>query len=221
MLRGIFYDIRRYRSLLYQYAGAGALLFFLFHSLYPNRQERFILPAMPFIIMFGVIGWHHWQSKSAWWQKRQVISQQIWNGFWVFNACLLLLFSLTYTKKSRVESMCFLAKDNHIQSLILDGCHQKAPQQPLFYLQNYRTALFYYQLSVPISRIKLETVKHPADYVLFFESASLAQRVNKYKELYPKLHLVKKIDPSWLDQFIHWLNPINLNQTCYIYKTKF
>ena len=34
----------------------GSMLFFAFHCYYPNKQERFILPFLPFFIILGIIG---------------------------------------------------------------------------------------------------------------------------------------------------------------------
>ena len=46
------------------------LAFFLFHSAFPNKQERFILPAVPFIVAAGSIGWHAFIEGSGFWQRR-------------------------------------------------------------------------------------------------------------------------------------------------------
>ena len=45
------------------------LAFFLFHSAFPNKQERFILPAVPFIVTAGSIGWHAFTEGSGFWQR--------------------------------------------------------------------------------------------------------------------------------------------------------
>ena len=33
------------------------LVFFLFHSFFPNKQERFMLPILPLVVILGTIGW--------------------------------------------------------------------------------------------------------------------------------------------------------------------
>ena len=40
------------------------LLFILFHTLYPNRQERFILSILPFFIILGVLGYQELMLKK-------------------------------------------------------------------------------------------------------------------------------------------------------------
>ncbi len=34
-----------------------SLCFFIFHSYFPNKQERFIMPFVPFLICGGIVGW--------------------------------------------------------------------------------------------------------------------------------------------------------------------
>ena len=39
------------------------MVFFIFHCFYPNKQERFILPFIPFFIIVGLVGWGKIQSE--------------------------------------------------------------------------------------------------------------------------------------------------------------
>ena len=45
-------------------------LFFAFHTYFPNKQERFILPVIPMIIIAGFIGAHQIVSKYEWNSKK-------------------------------------------------------------------------------------------------------------------------------------------------------
>ena len=42
------------------------LAFILFHTFYPNRQERFVLTILPFFIILGVIGYQSLKEKAFW-----------------------------------------------------------------------------------------------------------------------------------------------------------
>ena len=42
------------------------LIFLLFHTFYPNRQERFILSVLPFFIILGVIGFQSFRKNPIW-----------------------------------------------------------------------------------------------------------------------------------------------------------
>src|SRR5690606_13666538 len=49
---------------------AAGLVFFLFHSYFPHKQERFILPLFPIIILLGTIGWNNYLKDAIFWKSR-------------------------------------------------------------------------------------------------------------------------------------------------------
>lgn len=59
LLLGFAYGYRRLVLFL------PALCFFLFHSIFPNKQERFIFPILPFIVILGIIGLNELVNKSS------------------------------------------------------------------------------------------------------------------------------------------------------------
>ena len=48
-----------------------AFIFLVFHSIFPNKQERFILPILPFVIILGMVGWQDFVLKSSYWKQRK------------------------------------------------------------------------------------------------------------------------------------------------------
>jgi hypothetical protein len=194
-------------------------LFLLFHSWFPNKQERFILTIVPFIIILGTIGWNEFASQSTFWLRRA----RMLKGCYVFSIsinCLALPFVTTmYSKESRVESMVYLSKDENIKSLAFeDSNHSRIRLGPRFYLKKW----------IPISEITTEYppqewIKYynsnPPDYILFFEEKNLEARVAKMKSYFPKLHYETTISQGFIDDLLHKMNPNNnVNQTIFIYK---
>ena len=55
------------------------VLFLIFHSYFPNKQERFILPILHFFLILGIIGWEEYMKQSHFWQKRK----KLYRGFWI------------------------------------------------------------------------------------------------------------------------------------------
>ena len=53
----------------------------------------------------------------------------------------------------------------------------------------------------------------------FFGEEELAERIKEYKRIYPKLKLIKKCNPSFLDNLIRTINPVNSNQYIEVWKT--
>src|SRR5436189_2913874 len=43
-----------------------SIVFFIFHSYFPNKQERFILPFIPFFIIGGICGWEEIRHNISW-----------------------------------------------------------------------------------------------------------------------------------------------------------
>ncbi|MCS6905693.1 MAG: glycosyltransferase family 39 protein [Bacteroidia bacterium] len=195
-----------------------ALAFFTFHSLYPNRQERFILPAVPFWIIFGTIGWHLLQSKPFQKFKASSFYKKSWIFFWVVNTILLLAITPTYTKKTRIEPLEYLANQPDFSAIILDGYDQNPPQLAYYYLQKWNAQVI--QMDKTKSKeefLQLLGSAHPT-YLILFEEKEIAKREDFYRNFFPKLKLEKSFSPSWLDSLFHYLNPINKNQKARVYK---
>lgn len=185
--------------------------FILFHTIYPNRQERFILTVLPLFIMLGVMGYALF--------KESQFKQKLWRvsliAFWVLNIPLLLFASTMYTKKSRVEAMNYLYDQKAKPPFVLlegTGDHNVS-LLPLFYAKSWETLLL--PRTEPVENIKTD----PFDYIYFFGETDLQQRIKNYKTVFPKMKLVKKCYPSNLDLLLRKLNPRNTNEYIEIWKT--
>ena len=66
---------------------------------------------------------------------------------------------------------------------------------------------------------KLNVNEQP-NYVLFFQEEKLDERVENFKKVYGDIELVDVEEPSFLDKTIHWINPKNKNEMCYVYRIK-
>lgn len=192
------------------------IVFFAFHSAFPNKQERFILPVIPFIIIIGVTAWGE-LSKSANSIRWNVIINRF---FWIINTPLLLILSVASTRTAKMEAMYFLFKQNDAKHFAIESTHRNYMEyMPRFY-GNYWNP---YQHILPkcASECFMDSVEngvHPfPDYVLFFDSNQLDQRVIKLQEQL-QIEPVKTIYSSWLDRLIPKLNPIVKSQEIYIYR---
>ncbi|MEO8085925.1 MAG: glycosyltransferase family 39 protein [Bacteroidota bacterium] len=201
------------------------MLFLVFHSIFPNKQERFILSIVPFIIILGAIGWSDFVSYSAFWLKRKKLLRGLY-GFSISINCIALPFvTVMYSKEARVESMVYLSHDEHIRSIAMeDTNHSRTRLAPLFYLKHWIPT---YEITTehPLAEFVKEhagsdTTQYP-DYILFFENIKLDQRVADLKQYYPQLHYMTTIDQGFIDDLLHRMNPLNnVNQTVYIYKVR-
>ncbi|MCF8236393.1 MAG: glycosyltransferase family 39 protein [Bacteroidales bacterium] len=192
------------------------ILFFIFHSAFPNKQERFILPAVPFIIVLGMIGWMDFVEKSKFWKNHRRLLRASWIFFWVLNIILLPAITTMYSKRARVESMTYLSSYENIGHIARENTNKgNAKMSPRFYLEEW-----VYESEVSQSQpLTEERYKNdPPSFVLFFEDEKLEQRVENFKEAVPGLVYETTIQPGFVDKVMHWLNPNNANEVIYIYR---
>lgn len=216
--------------------------YILIHNMFPNREERFLLIIIPFYLIAAIISWKEYANKSKFWKKNIKLHKVSFILFWTFNSLLLIFTSTAYSKKAEVETMVYLSKyKNEINAILLeDKNHKSVNLLPSFYIGK---PLIQYTLSKKTkidksiyysciktgkySRdiysieyfLKLNSDQAP-DYVLFYGDENLKQRVEAIRAFFPYLTFEKKINPSFFDSIIQWLNPINKNLSISIYKTQ-
>jgi hypothetical protein len=202
----------------------GALLFIVFHSYFPNKQERFILPVVPMFITLGICGWSGFVNNSSFWNKHKKLLTSCFIFFWAINLAVLPFVSTMYSKKARVESMTYLSKYPDIKILLMEDIYHGTPKMPPeFYLGQWITE---YDVA---QDYPFDTLKNRLDhsnksiyprFVLFFEDRDIEQRVKKIKEITPNIEYETTIKPGFIDDLMYRLNPKNANQTIVIYRNK-
>jgi hypothetical protein len=196
------------------------LVFFVLHSYFPNKQERFILPVVPAILLLGVVGWEEFVRASDFWLKHRKALKGLWMAFWVLNLILLLPFSTFYGKKSRVEAM-YAMYGKPVTGLILAGGKVGTSQPPFFYTGTYPVPFFEVNNDQDLREMKAELQTSPVQFshVVFFGQEELEQRVQHIEsEVSLKLRLEKAIEPSFLDVVFYRLNPKhNKNELTFVY----
>jgi len=190
------------------------LVFILFHTAYPNRQERFILSILPFFIILGVIGYDLFKETRA----KEKIWKFSWITFWVLNIPVLIFASTMYSKKSRVEAMKTLYDNGmHKEHVLLEGTASgSTSMMPKFYAKEWNCAFL--DRTDSTEQIRFENSNN-FDFIFFFDEAQLSKRISNYNKLYPKMQLVKKCYPSTLDVLLREMNPRNANEYIEVWKT--
>ena len=197
------------------------IIFFAFHSYVPNKQERFILPILSFIIILGLIGWNEFQAKSTFWQKHQKFIRGSWVFFWVLNVLVLAIISTTYSKKARVEAMMYLTRYDNIQSIMYNSYRAYSNVMcPRSYLGEWVKEQSITS-DLPVEKLKdrvFTDENYIPRFILFFEDVDLEKRIADTKEMFPNIVFEKKFEPGFIDQLVHWLNPINANESITMYR---
>jgi len=197
------------------------LIFLVFHSIYPNKQERFILPVIPFFILLGIIGWNEYIKDSSFWQQRKKLLFGCWIFFWILNLTLLPVISTTYSKRARVEAMTYLSRYENIRFVLFENSNKYGQMLfPRYYIDEW----------INYTEITLDNVNEPFPedlktnpYILprffvFAEEKNLDKRVRNIQRHYPNMVYETTIEPGVIDKVMQWLNPINANETITIYR---
>jgi hypothetical protein len=196
-------------------------IFLFFHSLFPNKQERFIFPLIPFLVLLGVVGWQQFVKTSEWWKEHPKLLTGLWKYFWILNTIVLVFYSFTYSKRSRVEPLYYLYKKGNVNYALLETVREKVPFPPLYYFDKWNNIYEMGNLT-SIRRLKRDMRlkgNHPADYIVFYGDLDLDKRIKRLKPLYPKLKYETTINGSFIDELLLKLNPrFQANERAYIYK---
>lgn len=216
---GFFRGWKRYIILFFPTA-----LFFAFHSYFPNKQERFILPFIPFFIMVGSMGYYRYMVSSAFWMKRKKLLKACWIFFWTINLILLTGLSFMYSKRAQVESMYYLSKYPYVKTFIIMDEDENVPLPPLFYTGKWPD--YPEKLSsdtTVFQRVAYIAAKpkfyHP-QFFLFSGAGNLNVRVEKTRKYFPSMVYETTIEPGFIDELMHFLNPVNKANKVYIYRNR-
>lgn len=190
------------------------IFFILFHTFYPNRQERFVLTVLPLVILIGVVGYHSLKSTNFW-DKTWKIS---WKIFWIINIPLLLFTSFTSSKISRVNAMYSIVNEDLKGKLILleASGESSTSMMPKFYANEWYIG--FAEREQPTDPLIMRE-GYVYDYIFFFGEDSLSQRIGDYKAIYPEMKLIEKCEPSLLDKVLFTMNPRNTNQYIEVWRT--
>jgi len=199
-------------------------LFLIFHSYFPNKQERFILPILPLLIILGFAGFEEYVKKSRFWQTKDRLLKGCWLWFWVINIILLIVVTFTYSKKNRIETLYYLSSKQDIEGIIWESHHKATPFIPVFYL-NQDIPFYKYPQSRSTEEIKAEIISSgnpPPNYIVFLGEKGIEHRIQRFEEDFSSyLMLETKVSPSFIDAILYKLNPSkNVNQLSYIYKIR-
>ena len=199
---------------------APALVFFILHSYFPNKQERFILPVVPAILLLGVVGWEDHVNGSQFWSRHRTGLRRLWISFWAINMILLIPFSTFYGKKSRVEAM-YALYGKPVTGLLLVGGKVGTSQPPFFYSGHYPVTFYEINDDARLTEVKTELAESSVrvSHVIFFGTEDLDTRVRHIETtLGLNLSFEKRTDPSFLDWVFYRLNPThNKNEITLVY----
>jgi hypothetical protein len=198
------------------------LCFFVAHSLIANKQERFLLPMIPFIIILSAIGF---SQVKEWFEKtnaRWKTYKALWFYFLLLNSILLCLSLFVYGKKDRVEPLSFIQQQQDVTGVIVAQYNYQFPV-PTYYLGTPTPPVFVFDHTTNIHNDAKLLVRFPffPNYVVLYSDSVI--RDVQLLETALDISLVHQatISPSIADMLAHKLNPMhNKANTAYVFFVK-
>ena len=194
-----------------------SFIFLLFHSVFVNKQERFILTIVPSVLILGMIGWSEFMSMRTGKKRLSAFVSGSWKFFLVVNFLLLLPITVHYSKKARVESMLYLSCYQHIEHLTK---MTNVPMLPFFYLGQWvpRTDIDNEHIGAGAQEL-IANGQEPR-FVLLTDNSNAASTLDSLKLYFPDLVFETDIKPSFFDNIMYTLNSHNKNETLLIYRNQ-
>jgi hypothetical protein len=198
------------------------LLYLAFHTYFPNKQERFIMTVLPLMIISGTIGMF-----TLYERYKERVNKKLFRFCKVFviilNLILLSVLSASYSKRHRVEAMYYLYKKNDSNNFFVEDSNKQDDflMPPLFYYGKWVSVFGITKTRTADSALAFYHRLAPKDipgYIVFWQAENIEARVAAVKKCFPDIVYEATIEPSLIDKTLFFLNPLNDNQTAFIYR---
>ncbi|PCJ80512.1 MAG: hypothetical protein COA49_08570 [Bacteroidetes bacterium] len=199
-----------------------SLAFLIFHSAFPNKQERFILPALPYILIAGTLGWLALRESSKLLKRKssRIIEKVALIISLTLNVILLSGLTIASKNTSEVEAMYYLKSVNDLDSFLFVTADGVA-FPPRFYSGSWKS----YTIADSTTNIAEQRSTHinsvtgiNPNYFVFVGDSHLGDLISRFKDEYPSLSYVAQFSPGRLDRIMNYLNPHNSLRRVMIYK---
>ncbi|UCG61297.1 MAG: glycosyltransferase family 39 protein [Candidatus Zixiibacteriota bacterium] len=186
------------------------LSFILGHYLVANRQERFMIPIFPAVLVIFVLAIHqHCRERGFFtrWRKTRAVTIGLWLAI---NTVLLGLFTVNYSHKGLVEPLVRIQQLSDSKPMVLLVSPDKRRIWPGFYsgavLMNRRYVMDWNRIDAAFRSLG-DTVE--IDYYLLYppDSADLPRYVDSLVARSGPIRQVFHVGPSAVDYVLHMLNP--------------
>ena len=120
--------------------------------------------------------------------------------------------------------MTYLSRRNDLHGLMVEESYRDDfTMPPLFYVGHWDVHVVGITKKHTMYRAYEEYKGDPRDkihpnYIIFFGKENFDKRLADFQKMFPDNHYVATITPSLVDAIATFLNPINKNQTTYIYQ---
>ncbi len=187
--------------------GLSTLGFLVATSLVPNKQERFLLPVLPALLVLGAIGM---PAVRDWFERRGWVAAYRWS--WAYfiglNTLLLGVGLFSYGKKDRVEPLVQV-QGRHDATGVVEAQFAYTFPVPAYYLGRPRPPVFVLKDRNAVARdaAAVRAAQRSPNYLILYSDSVSADTGLLEHALGARLAPVTTVEPSMGDDLAHLINP--------------
>lgn len=206
MFVGLFYKRVIMRHLV---PWSALICFVLIHSIITEKQERFMIPMLPLLIVLGMAALYQLEQGTNLWSRAKWLRRICWGIFIVVNLVGLSVFTINYGKRGAVSPMVYLAQQADADRVLIDMTERDL-YVPYSYWRNDRAAAVVLRQESDLDSLIAVGVlrsNDPPRYTVIFADHDLERRLAALKERLGQYEVVFHGQPSLVDAIANRLNP--------------
>ena len=194
-------------------------VFFIIHSLISHKEERFMIPIFPLLVVLGILGLYYWlENRNPESLLRRIFKYSA--GFAVVvNLIVLPLFTFNYGHKGMVEPFVYLSRQDDVDMIIVDRTERRR-----FLAVSYAgyAKPDYFKVDKWEELAGLESDSHifdRANYFIIYSDDHVERHADSLAGYFGPVRLVFHSTPSLMDAILHFMNPkYNHLNEAWVYK---
>jgi len=177
------------------------VIFLVAHSAFTYKQERFIFPIIAPLIVLG--GLATGSLPSGRWYGSRTFKRIAWSYFWIVNVALLIVFTLTYSHRGRVEPFVYIGDRGDARGIVVD-CTRRLVYPPVHYAGYPPPPAEVFE---HLPERATPFLRDTANYLVIFADRYPLTSLERWNIVSGPYQLVHECPPSLLDRFLQWINP--------------
>ncbi len=186
------------------------LAFILGHYLVANRQERFMIPIIPPVIIIFTLAFHRHYRENGWFFRRKALRSLTIVSWLAINAILLVLFTFNYGHRGVVEPLVRIERLSSTRPKVLLVSPDRRRIFP-FYYSGFEPMIRRYVFDWSALDAEIHSLDDSSgfDYYLLYppDPADLPRYVDSLVPRTGPVRQVFHVGPSLIDCALNRMNP--------------
>lgn len=183
--------------------------FVLIHSIITEKQERFMIPMLPLLIVLGMAVLHQLEQGTNLWSRARWLRRICWGVFMVVNLAALSVFTINYGKRGAVSPLVYLSHQPDADRVLIDMTERNL-YVPYSYWSNDRSGAVVLRKGGDLDSLLAASALNPGDpprYAVIYADRDLVRHLAALKERLGQYEVVFHGEPSLVDVIANRLNP--------------